>query len=56
MPLTADKDLQIMIHKESEAYLEEAMRKSGGESTETQPRESPYESARETMGLDNHSL
>ena len=57
MPLTADKELQQMVHKGSDIYMEEAKRKNGGESTETQPRESPYEQARENAGGDeNHSL
>jgi hypothetical protein len=57
MPLTADKELQQIVHKESEGYMQEAQRKSGGESTETQPRVSPYEDAREGGGdFSNHSL
>lgn len=58
MPLTADKELQRIIHASAESNLEEAMRKNGGESTERAPRESPYEQAREG-GYDrdgNHSL
>lgn len=57
MPLTADKELQQITHTAASGSFQEAMRKNGGESTETQPRESPYESARENAGGDeNHSL
>lgn len=57
MPLTADKELQVMVHTESDKYMAEAQRKNGGESTETAPRQSPYEDARENAGGDtNHSL
>lgn len=46
IPLTADKDLQVLIHRGAEICMEEAKRKSLGESPESQPRVSPYESAR----------
>jgi len=46
IPLTADKELQQLIHRGSEICMEEAKRKSMGESPESQPRVSPYESAR----------
>ena len=59
MPLTADKELQQLIHAGAEKTMSEAMRKNGGESTEQSPRESPYEQARECgrFGWNgNHSL
>lgn len=60
MPLTADKELQQIVHAVAEQIFEEAMRKNGGESTEMAPRESPYEQAREGAGTEfwdgNHSV
>jgi hypothetical protein len=57
IPLTADKDLQQLIHRGAEICMAEAQRKNGGESTESQPRVSPYESARESGGLsDNYTV
>ena len=57
IPLTADKDLQQLIHRGAEICMAEAQRKSGGECPESQPRVSPYESARDGGDLDfsNHS-
>ena len=46
MPLTADKDLVQLTGQLAEKFFEEAMRKNYGESTEMQPRESPYEQVR----------
>ena len=59
MPLTADKELQQVVHAGAEKTLEEAKRKSMGESPEQQPRESPYTEARESGGGydgGNHAL
>ena len=59
MPLTADKELQQITHQGATINLEEAKRKTMGESPEHQPRESPYEQARESSGGNyggNHAL
>lgn len=57
MPLTADKELQQLVHAGATEIFELAMRKNGGESPEMLPRVSPYESCRESgADWENHAL
>ena len=56
IPLTADQSLMAATGALAEKFIEEAMRKNWGESTEVSPRESPYEQCRNNGGLErgNH--
>ena len=57
LSLTADKELQQIVHAGATEVFERAARKNGGESTEVSPRESPYDQCREGgSDVENHAL